>query len=39
LAKDDLAVGNGRVGKRVTVGKKNPKAGAVGLFRKKEPRF
>ncbi len=37
LAKDDLAVGNGRVGKRVTVGKKNPKAGAVGLFRKKEP--
>jgi type III restriction enzyme len=37
LAKDDLAVGDGRVGKRVTVGKKNPKAGAVDLFGEKEP--
>lgn len=37
LTKDDLAVGGGRVGKRVTVGKKNPKAGAVDLFGKKEP--
>ena len=37
LAKDDLAVGDGRVGKRVTVGKKNPKAGAVDLFGGKEP--
>lgn len=37
LAKDDLAVGDGRVGKRVTVGKKNPKAGATDLFGGKEP--
>ena len=37
LAKDDLAIGDGRVGKRVTVGKKNPKAGAVDLFGEKEP--
>jgi len=37
LAKDDLAVGDGRVGKRVTVGKKNPKAGAADLFGGKEP--
>ena len=39
LAKDDLAVGDGRVGKRVTVGKKNPKAGAADLFGGKEPEF
>lgn len=37
LAKDDLAVGDGRVGKRVTVGRKNPKAGAADLFGGKEP--
>jgi type III restriction enzyme len=37
LTKDDVAVGDGRVGKRVTVGKQNPKAGAVDLFGKKEP--
>ncbi|MCQ3944876.1 MAG: hypothetical protein DPW11_03820 [bacterium] len=36
LAKDDLAVGDGRVGKRVTVGKKNPKAGATNIFGKEE---
>jgi len=39
LAKDDVAVGDGRVGKRVTVGKKNPKAGASDLFGGKEPEF
>lgn len=37
LAKDDVTIGDGRVGKRVTVGKKNPKAGAVGLFGGNEP--
>ncbi|MDD3006338.1 MAG: DEAD/DEAH box helicase family protein [Candidatus Pacebacteria bacterium] len=37
LAKDDVVVGDGRVGKRVEVGKKNPKAGAVDLFGEKEP--
>ncbi len=37
LAKDDVAVGDGRVGKRVTVGKKNPKAGSINLFGEKEP--
>jgi len=37
LARDDVAVGDGRVGKRVTVGRKNPKAGAVDLFGVKEP--
>lgn len=37
LAKDDVAVGDGRVGKRVTVGKKNPKAGAADLFGGTEP--
>jgi type III restriction enzyme len=37
LTKDDTANGNGRVGKRVTVGKQNPKAGAVDLFGEKEP--
>lgn len=37
LVKDDVTVGNGRVGKRVTVGKKNPKAGTVDLFDEKEP--
>ncbi len=37
LAKDDLIDGDGRVGKRVTVGKKNPKAGAADLFGGKEP--
>jgi len=37
LAKDDVIDGDGRVGKRVTVGKKNPKAGAADLFGGKEP--
>ena len=37
LTKDDTSDGNGRVGKRVTVGKQNPKAGAVDLFGEKEP--
>lgn len=37
LAKDDLIDGDGRVAKRVTVGKKNPKAGAADLFGGKEP--
>lgn len=37
LAKDDVAVGEGRVGKRITVGKKNPKAGIVDLFGGTEP--
>lgn len=37
LTKDDTANGNGRVGKRVTVGKQNPKAGEVDLFGEKEP--
>jgi len=37
LTKDDTADGNGRVGKKVTVGKKNPRAGAVDLFGEKEP--
>lgn len=37
LTKDDTADGNGRVGKRVTVGKKNPKADLTGLFGEKEP--
>ncbi|MFA6992653.1 MAG: hypothetical protein WC269_05270, partial [Candidatus Gracilibacteria bacterium] len=37
LTKDDTAVGSGRVGKRVIVGKQNPKAGAVDLFGEKEP--
>lgn len=37
LTKDDVAVGDGRVGKRVMVGKRNPKAGAVDLFGEKEP--
>ena len=37
LTKDDVAVGDGRIGKRVTVGKQNPKAGAVDLFGEKEP--
>lgn len=37
LAKDDLIDGNGRVGKRVTVGKQNPNAGVVDLFDGKEP--
>ena len=36
---DDVAVGDGRVGKRVMVGKKNPKAGSVNLFGEKEPEF
>lgn len=36
LAKDEISVGNERVGKRVTVSKKNTKAGAVDLFDKKE---
>ncbi|MCC7522329.1 DEAD/DEAH box helicase family protein [Candidatus Uhrbacteria bacterium] len=37
LVKDDVPAGAARVGKRVTVGKQNPKAGAVDLFGKKEP--
>ncbi len=37
LAKEDAAIGDERVGKRVTVGKKNPKAGATDLFGGKEP--
>ena len=37
LVKDDVAFGDGRVGKRITVGKKNPKAGATNLFGEKEP--
>lgn len=37
LAKEDVSVGDGRVGKRVIVGKKNSKAGAVYLFGNKEP--
>jgi type III restriction enzyme len=37
LTKDDAVNDNGRVGKRVTVGKQNPKAGAVDLFGEKEP--
>ncbi len=37
LTKDDAADGNGRVGKRVTVGKQNPKVGVVDLFGEKEP--
>lgn len=39
LTKDDVAVGDGRVGKRVAVGKKNPKAGATDLFDGKESEF
>jgi type III restriction enzyme len=39
LSKDDVAVGDGRVGKSVTVGKKNPKAGAIDLFGVKEPEY
>jgi type III restriction enzyme len=37
LTKDDIAVGDGRVGKRVMVGKKNSKAGTADLFGGKEP--
>jgi type III restriction enzyme len=37
LTKDDTVEGGGRVGKRVTVGKQNPKAGKVDLFGGKEP--
>lgn len=37
--KDDVAFGDGRVGKRVIVGNKNPKAGEVNLFGEKEPEF
>ncbi len=37
LTKDDTTEGNGRVGKRVTVGKKNLKAGMTNLFDGKEP--
>lgn len=37
LTKDDTADDNGRIGKRVTVGKQNPKAGVVDLFGEKEP--
>ncbi len=37
LTKDDVTAGNGRVCKKVEVGKQNPKAGKVGLFGEKEP--
>lgn len=37
LAKEDVTTGAVRVGKRVTVGKKNPKAGMTDLFGNKEP--
>lgn len=37
LAKDDLIDGDGRVGKRVMIGKKNPKAGSADLFGGTEP--
>lgn len=37
LTKDDVLSGIGRVGKRFTVGKLNPKAGAVDLFNNREP--
>lgn len=37
LVKDDLTDSDGRVGKRVTVGKKNPRAGSTDLFGEKEP--
>jgi type III restriction enzyme len=37
LVKDDAATGKGRVGKRVTVGKHNPKAGMENLFGQTEP--
>jgi type III restriction enzyme len=37
LTKDDLAVGDARVGKSVIVGKQNPNAGATNLFGEKEP--
>ena len=36
LTKDDVAVGDGRIGKRVMVGRQNPRAGAVDLFGEKE---
>jgi len=36
LVKDDVMTEDGRVGKRVIVGKKNPKAGKVNLFGEKE---
>ncbi|MCC7357670.1 DEAD/DEAH box helicase family protein [Candidatus Uhrbacteria bacterium] len=39
LTKEDVTVGDGRVGKRVMVGRKNPKAGATNLFGGKEPEF
>lgn len=37
LTKDDVVAGNGRVGKRVVVGKKNPKFGETDLFGGAEP--
>lgn len=39
LSKDDVTIGDGRVGKRVTVGKKNPKDGEVDLLGNIEPAF
>jgi type III restriction enzyme len=39
LTKDDFFDGNGRVGKRITIGKKNPKAGAADLFGGTEQEF
>jgi len=37
LAKEDVAVGSGRVGKRITVGMKNPNAGQIDLLGDTEP--
>jgi type III restriction enzyme len=39
LSKDDVAVGDVRVGKKVVVGKKNPKAGQIDLMGNPEPEF
>jgi len=39
LSKDDVAVGDGRVGKRVKVGKKNPRFGQTDLMANPEPEF
>lgn len=39
LAKDDVAIGDGRVGKKVVIGKKNPKAKVVDLFGEQESEF
>lgn len=39
LTKDDITTGDARVGKRVLVGKQNPKAGEIDLFGEKEPQL